>query len=48
MIGIECKSSTGVQSAEQILFQRQLIDAGGLYILARNVDTVEKAIGGML
>jgi len=51
-IGIECKKPLGprgghggsVQSAEQIAFQQEFERAGGVYILARGVDDVEKAL----
>lgn len=38
--GIECKTSRGVQSADQVLFQKRIEALGGVYILARSVDDV--------
>jgi len=54
-IGVECKKPLGprgghggsVQTSEQKAFQDEFERAGGLYILARSVDDVEKAIGGV-
>jgi len=39
-VGIECKTKSGRQSADQVLFQKRLEAAGGVYILARSVDDV--------
>lgn len=38
--GIEVKANCGVQSSDQILFQKQCEALGGRYILARSVDDV--------
>jgi len=43
-IEIECKSATGKQSPEQIAFGAMITKLGGLYVLARSVDDVEKAL----
>lgn len=39
-IGIECKSPKGVQSENQKEFQKKLEDAGGTYLLVKNIDEV--------
>ena len=39
-IGIECKSATGRQSANQEDFEKKLKEAGGAYLLVKNIDTV--------
>lgn len=41
---IEIKSSTGRQTADQVNFQRMIERFGGLYILARSIEDVQKAI----
>mgnify|MGYP007071605163 CR=1 FL=1 len=43
-LGIECKSATGTQSVEQCAFQAQCKSIGGVYVLARSVDDVVKAL----
>ena len=43
-IGIEVKSETGRQSAEQIEWQAKIKKAGGTYVLAHSWEDVEKAI----
>ena len=40
-IGVEVKTATGKQSADQILFQRRLENAGGKYIVARSVVDIK-------
>ena len=45
-VGIEVKGPKGKQSADQKQFQKDLEKAGGLYILARSVEDVDKGIGG--
>lgn len=40
-IGIEVKTKRGRQSADQILFQKRLERAGGVYVVARCVEDVE-------
>lgn len=37
-LAIEVKTKTGIQSTEQQAFQRTLIAAGGIYLLARSVQ----------
>lgn len=39
-VGIEVKSSVGIQSKEQRAFQSAVERCGGIYILARSVDDV--------
>ena len=43
-LGIEVKSKTGRQSKHQKEFQKNLERLGGVYILARCVDDVEKGL----
>jgi len=38
--GIEVKTGTN-QSADQIIFQKRLENAGGVYIVARNIADIE-------
>ena len=45
---IECKSPTGQQRPEQADYQRMIERFGGVYVLARSVGDVQKAIGGYL
>jgi len=39
--GIEVKTKTGRQSPNQVLFQKRLENAGGVYTLARSIVDVE-------
>ncbi len=43
-LGVECKSSVGKQSAEQIEFEAILKQAGGLYYLVNSLEAVDKMI----
>jgi len=43
-LGIEVKTDKGKQSEEQMMFENDCKGAGGLYILARNVDDVMSKI----
>jgi len=43
-VGIECKSSSGRQSPAQKDFQERLEKVGGVYILARSMDEVQKRL----
>ena len=43
-IGIEAKTYDGVQSNIQKLRQKQIEQAGGIYILARSVDDVAQIV----
>ena len=45
---IEVKSATGRQSAEQSAYQRMIERFGGVYILARSVTDVRRALEGYL
>ncbi|HEY0140391.1 MAG TPA: hypothetical protein VGF48_05810 [Thermoanaerobaculia bacterium] len=47
-VGIEVKSRRGIQSPAQQEFERKLRAAGGVYILARSVEDVERAIGSLI
>lgn len=44
-LAIEVKRDNGQQTADQLAFERSVRQHGGLYILARSVDDVKKAIG---
>lgn len=44
MLMIECKGPRGVQSDEQKIIQRVVTMFGGLYVLARDVATVDQAL----
>jgi hypothetical protein len=39
--GIEVKTPKGKQSSDQILFQKRLERAGGVYIVARNIADID-------
>lgn len=41
-IGIEVKSKTGKQDPDQVIFQKDLERAGGIYLLVRSSEEVEK------
>lgn len=43
-IGIEVKTGKGTLSNEQILWRNMIVKFGGLYVVARSVDDVKKAI----
>jgi len=45
---IEVKSANGRQSTEQRAFQRMIERFGGLYILARSVEDVRRALEGRI
>ena len=45
LIAIEVKTATGRQSNDQKKYQRAITSYGGLYVLARSVADVEKALG---
>lgn len=42
MLAIEVKTPKGKQSPDQVLFQKRLEEAGGVYVLARSVDDVKE------
>lgn len=44
MFGIECKSSVGKQSGEQIEFQRWFEASGGLYVIVRTQEDIKKVL----
>jgi hypothetical protein len=46
-IGIEVKGPKGFQSRVQTEFQVELEKAGGIYILARSIEDVQKAFVGL-
>jgi hypothetical protein len=41
---VEVKSSTGKQNKDQEIYQRVIEAKGGLYILARSIEDVEKGV----
>lgn len=41
---IECKTRTGKQREAQIIFQGMIERYGGLYVLARSVEDVDRAL----
>lgn len=43
-VGIEVKTEKGSLSAQQIAFRKRFMEVGGLYIEARDVDTVLRAL----
>lgn len=43
-VGIEVKTGTGRQTPEQKLFQAMTFRRGGVYIIARSLDDVEKGL----
>ena len=45
---IECKAAKRGQSPAQINFQQMIESMGGLYVLARSVDDVRNALGGLV
>ena len=44
-IGVECKAPGGRQSPAQKLIEQEIRRRNGIYVLARGVEDVEKAIG---
>lgn len=42
LICVECKSASGRMEPEQKLFRDRIQEKGGIYILARSVDDLEK------
>ena len=44
-LSVECKTATGRQSKAQKLFQKMVESRGGVYVLARSSDDLERAIG---
>lgn len=45
---IECKSPTGSQTLEQKNYQVMVEKFGGVYVLARSVEDVERVVEGLL
>lgn len=43
-LAIECKTTTGKQSEDQKSFQRMVEAMGGLYVLARSVGDIDRAL----
>jgi hypothetical protein len=46
-LGIEVKSAEGRQRRDQQRFQRVITRFGGVYILARSVEDVDRALAGL-
>lgn len=44
MIMIECKTATGKQRRAQEVMQKVITAFGGLYVLARTLDDVDRAL----
>lgn len=44
---IECKAARGVQSDDQKSFQRMIVNFGGLYVLARDLEAVDRALAAL-
>lgn len=44
---IEVKSATGRQRPEQVVFQRMIESFGGLYVLARSLSDVDRALAAV-
>jgi hypothetical protein len=44
MLMIECKSATGTQRKAQQVMERVVTSMGGLYILARDLETVDRVL----
>lgn len=44
---IECKTERGRQSEDQISFQTMIERFGGLYVLARSLDDVDRALAAV-
>lgn len=42
--GIEVKGAEGLQSRQQMVFQKDFEDAGGIYILAHSIEDVHRRI----
>ena len=42
-LAVECKSSTGKQSKEQKLFEKNWVYRHGVYVLARSVEDLQEA-----
>jgi len=47
-LGIECKAGKGKLSPDQVEFQRDIVHAGGLHIVAYRVDDVIKVLEEVL
>jgi len=43
LLAVEIKTARGRQSSDQVLFQKRLEAAGGVYVLARSIDDVIEA-----
>jgi hypothetical protein len=39
-LAIECKSSIGKQSMSQIMFEKELVKSGGIYLVIKSVDDI--------
>lgn len=47
-LGIECKGDRGKLRPEQAAFRDRLEKDGGLYIVARSVEDVDRVLGGIV
>lgn len=44
---VECKTDVGRQRKEQKSFQKMIEDFGGVYVLARSLDDVDRALAAL-
>lgn len=44
---IECKTERGRQSDDQKSFQRMIVSFGGIYLLARSLEDVDRALAAL-
>jgi hypothetical protein len=47
LIGIECKAARGQQTKEQVCFQAMMERHGAIYVLAKSVDDVDRALAAL-
>ena len=45
-LAVECKSAKGKETSDQAAFGATVAKDGGLYVVARSVDDVMRALGG--
>lgn len=46
-LGIECKTGGAILNTDQRVFKKMIEELGGLYILARSVEDVDRALAGV-
>lgn len=47
-LAVECKSAKGKLSEHQQRFGQKVTESGGIYLVARSVDDLERELGGLL